>query len=56
MEIYVMDAEGKNPRNLTNNPADDGGPTWFDPAFARSVSPPAGWLRAIWGWLKGNSE
>jgi len=22
-EIYIMDADGKNPRNITNNPADD---------------------------------
>ena len=33
-EIYVIDADGNNPRNLTNNPADDVFPDWFDPAFA----------------------
>ena len=27
-EIYVMDADGENPQNLTNNPADDGFPSW----------------------------
>ena len=27
-EIYVMDADGKNQRNLTNNPDDDQYPTW----------------------------
>ena len=27
-EIYVMDAGGKNPRRLTNNPDYDGGPSW----------------------------
>jgi TolB protein len=27
-EVYVMDADGKNQRNLTNNPADDWGPAW----------------------------
>ena len=27
-EIYVMDADGSNPQNLTNNPADDGFPSW----------------------------
>ena len=37
-EIYVMDADGNNQRNLTNNPAVDSGPSWFDPAVARSVS------------------
>ena len=37
-EIYVMDADGNNPRRLTNNPADDIHPSWFDPAFACSVS------------------
>ena len=27
-EIYVMDVDGGNPRNLTNNPDDDQYPTW----------------------------
>jgi len=27
-EIYVMDADGKNQRRLTNNPADDWGAAW----------------------------
>ena len=27
-EVYVMDADGKNPRNLTNNPGDDLFPAW----------------------------
>jgi len=27
-EIYVMDADGKNLRRLTKNPAGDGGPSW----------------------------
>ena len=27
-EIYVMDNHGGNPRNLTNNPADDRDPSW----------------------------
>ena len=27
-EIYVMDADGKNPRRLTNNRADDWSPSW----------------------------
>ena len=27
-EIYVMDADGRNPRNLTKNPADDWTPSW----------------------------
>jgi Tol biopolymer transport system component len=27
-EIYVIDADGKNPRNLTKNPADDAAPSW----------------------------
>ena len=27
-EIYVMDADGGNQRNLTNNPADDRSPSW----------------------------
>ena len=27
-EIYVMDADGRNPQNLTNHPEDDGSPSW----------------------------
>ena len=27
-EIYVMDADGGNPQNLTNHPEDDGSPSW----------------------------
>ena len=27
-EIYVMDADGSNQTNLTNNPAQDGYPSW----------------------------
>ena len=27
-EIYVMDADGGNPQNLTNNPGDDRDPSW----------------------------
>ena len=27
-EIYVMDADGGNPRNLTNNPLWDYAPSW----------------------------
>jgi Tol biopolymer transport system component len=50
-EIYVMDADGKNERRLTSNPALDVGPEWFDPAFARPVSP-AGKLGALWGGIK----
>jgi TolB protein len=28
MEIYLMNADGSNPVNLTNNPADDKNPAW----------------------------
>ena len=28
IEIYVMDADGSNQTNLTNNPADDYSPVW----------------------------
>ena len=27
-EIYIMDADGKNQRRLTNNPTDDAVPAW----------------------------
>ena len=49
-EIYVMDINRKTPRKLTNNPAHDVQPDWFDPAFA-PVSP-AGKLRGRWGEIR----
>ena len=49
-EIYVMDADGKNQRNLTNDSENAGISDWFDPAFV-SVSS-AGKLKGTWGWLK----
>ena len=36
-EIYVMDADGGNQQNLTNNPHSDVGPAWLNSPF--SVSP-----------------
>jgi len=49
-----MDADGKNPRNLTNNPADGLAPDWFDPASIAVSSMDK--LRATWGWIKRNSK
>ncbi len=55
-EIYIMNADGQNQRNLTRNPAVDyGRPDWFDPAFSYAVSP-ADKFRATWGWIKQSSE
>ena len=48
-EIYVMDADGDNPQNLTNNPDADANPAWLN--FPFSVSP-AGKKFTMWGWLK----
>ena len=48
-EIYVMDDDGGNQRNLTNNLHDDCCPSWFNSLF--SVSP-AGKKFIVWGWLK----
>ena len=48
-EIYVINADGGNPRNLTNNPQNDLGPAWYNPAFAVA---PTGKKFTIWGWLK----
>ena len=48
-EIYVMEADGGNLQNLTNNPDADGGPAWLNSPF--SVSP-AGKKFTMWGWLK----
>ena len=49
MEIYVMDNDGDNPQNLTNNPHDDCCPSWFNSPF--SVSP-GGKKFTMWGRLK----
>ena len=49
--IYVMDANGENIRNLTNSIASNDEPAWFDPRFASTVEP-AGKLRAAWGRIK----
>ena len=48
-EIYVMDADGKNTRRLTNNPHYDSNPEWVNSPF--SVSP-VGKKFTVWGWLK----
>ena len=48
-EIYVINADGRNPRNLTNNPHDDASPAWYNPAFAVA---PAGKILTIWSRLK----
>ena len=52
-EIYVMDANGNNQQNLTNHPWGDGfrRASWFDPAFALSVSP-VGKRIVSWGEVK----
>lgn len=49
-DIYVMDADGKNPRNLTNHPSADAQPDW---SVVRSVSPAGKWLGA-WGVFKAD--
>ena len=48
-EIYVMDADGENQQNLTNNPHADDSPAWLNSPF--SVSP-AGKKFTTWGRLK----
>ena len=49
--IYVMDADGKNIHKLING----GHPAWFDPAFARPVSP-KGKFTVTWGWIKQGTK
>ena len=49
-DIYVMDDDGGNIHNLTNNPlAHDRQPAWYRPAFAVA---PADKRFTMWGWLK----
>ena len=49
-EVYVMNADGTNPINLTNHPAWDSTPAW-EPAPALSVSA-KGRLATLWGKVK----
>ena len=48
-EIYVMDADGANLRNLTNSPHSEARPAWLNSPF--SVSP-AGKKFTMWGRVK----
>ena len=49
-DIYVMDTDGGNIQNLTNNPlAHDRQPMWYRPPFAVA---PTGKQPMMWGWLK----
>ena len=48
-EIYVMDADGGNQQNLTNNPSDDRSPSWLNSPFSVSS---AGKKSTVWGQLK----
>lgn len=50
-EIYVMDADGDNPTNLTQNPASDIGGSWVLGELA--VSPKVG-LLTLWGKIKAS--
>ncbi len=52
-EVYVMNADGTNPINLTNHPAWDSAPAW-EPAPALSVSR-KGRLATLWGNVKRNN-
>ena len=49
-EVYVMNADGANPINLTNHPAWDSGTAW-EPAPALNVSS-KGRLVTLWGKVK----
>ena len=49
-EVYVMNADGTNPINLTNHPAWDSQPAW-EPAPALSVAS-KGRLVTLWGKVK----
>ena len=48
-EIYVMNADGGNQQNLTNNPHDDYCPSWFKSPFSVFST---GKKFTMWGWLK----
>ena len=48
-EIYVMDINGKNQRNLTKHGGHDRAPAWYVPALAVA---PGGKTLTLWGRLK----
>ena len=50
-EIYVIDADGENERQLTQNRTGDKYPDWFDPAVPRAVSS-IDQRATLWGRLK----
>ena len=45
-----MDADGANPRNLTNHPEDEGAPAWYNSVLSVTL---AGKTLTMWGRLKG---
>ena len=49
-EVYVMNADGTKPINLTNHPAWDSSPSW-EPTPTFSVAP-KGRLATLWGSVK----
>ena len=51
LEIYVIDADGENERQLTQNRTGDKYPDWFDPTVPHAVSS-IGQRAALRGWLK----
>ena len=48
-EIYVIDANGGNQRNLTKHGGHDRTPAWYTLTLAVA---PAGKALTMWGWLK----
>ena len=51
LEIYVIDVDGENERQLTQNRTGDKYPDWFDPTVPHTVSS-IGQRAALRGWLK----
>ena len=54
-EIYVMEADGRNPQNLTNVCfGEDIAPAWFHPnlAIIPAAVAPTGKKLSMWGWFK----
>lgn len=49
-EIYIMNADGANPIDLTNHPARDNSPSWGSIRLL-SISP-EGKLATLWGKVK----
>jgi TolB protein len=51
-DLYILDTHTGEATQVTDHPRIDSNPDWFDPRYARVVSPARKWS-VTWAWLKG---